>query len=254
MQVTLLALLAASAMALPQLAPRTDMPQAVTAPSTNNDDLISSLKTSSTAVKRLQKLFVKDGKVDKDLVSRNAIFDFNKAPAAGKGGRVLGANIDNFPILTDLGIATTVAFLGPCGMNTPHVHPRATEFLTMVQGEIDFGIIPENGFVAAPNSAEIAGHLTAFQGTVFPMGSVHYQVNTGCTNATFVAALSNEDPGTGQIAQEFFGLNKDVVNATLGFPESIDGADIDKFKGKIPANLALGVEKCLMTCNIPKRK
>jgi hypothetical protein len=40
-------------------------------------------------------------------------------------------NVETFPILTDLGISTTVAFLGACGINTPHVHPRATEFLTV---------------------------------------------------------------------------------------------------------------------------
>jgi hypothetical protein len=47
---------------------------------------------------------------------------------------------------------------------------------------------------------------------------VHYQFNNNCDNATFVAALNSEDPGTNQVAQALFALNTDVVNATLGFP------------------------------------
>lgn len=162
------------------------------------------------------------------------------------------ANIETFPILTDLGISTTLGFLEPCGLNTPHIHPRATEFLTTVVGEIDFGYILENGLVAAGQNAEITGTLHKFQGTVFPVGSIHYQVNPTCEQAVFVATLNEADPGTSQIAQNFFGLNGDVVNATLGFPGSLDGRDIESFRGTIPANLALGVDECLKRCGIKK--
>lgn len=80
-------------------------------------------------------------------------------------------------------------------MNSPHTHPRATEIIYLVEGEIETGFIAENGACFIHNTLE-KGH-----GTLFPQGSIHYQINTGCKPAIFVAALSDEDPGTSQIAQ-----------------------------------------------------
>lgn len=157
-------------------------------------------------------------------------------------------NIDTFPILTDLGISTTVGFLEGCGMNTPHIHPRATEFLTLTSGSLEFGYITENGLLPAGTPSEVRGSLSAFQGTVFPIGSIHYQYNPTCEKAVFVASLNSEDAGTSQIAQNFFNLNGDVVSATLGFPKSINGKDIASFKKDIPANVALAIEECVKRC------
>jgi hypothetical protein len=216
------------------------------------------LKTKVTAVDRMKILFatnpdepdatkvvLKSG----DDLKQNLIFDFSTAaPGAGEfGGRKKAASVDTFPLLTGVGLSTTVAFLGPCGMNTPHVHPRGNEFLTVVNGSVSFGMILENGF-----TQEIAGTLNTFQGTVFPQGAIHYQFNPTCAPATFVATLNGEDPGTNSVAQGFFGLNGDVVNAALGFQNPVEGADIEKVRASLPVSLAQGVEQCLKTCGIAK--
>ena len=85
-------------------------------------------------------------------------------------------------------------------MNTPHTHPRAAEVLYLATGELEAGFIEENGARFVRNS------LTKGQGTLFPQGSIHYQINTGCEPVIFVAALNSDDPGTTQIAQrcEFY--------------------------------------------------
>jgi hypothetical protein len=138
----------------------------------------------------------------------------------------------------------------PCGINTPHVHPRATEFLTLVSNtNLKFGYVLENGLVAAGQNPEIAGTLKQYEGTVFPQGSIHFQFNDGCKPAVFVAGLNSEDPGTNQIAQGFFALNSGVVNATLGFPKEINGKNIEQFRKMIPANFAQDVDRCLAKCN-----
>ena len=130
-------------------------------------------------------------------------------------------------------------------MNTPHTHPRATEFLTVVEGALESGFILENGFATEQTTS-----LRKLQGTVFPMGSVHFQFNPACEPAVFVAALNSQDPGVSQAAQNFFGLNNEVVNATLGFPQQLDGKDINAFRKRIPENVALGVDSCLKKCGI----
>jgi hypothetical protein len=152
--------------------------------------------------------------------------------------------------LTGLGISTTLGFLEPCGINTPHVHPRTSEFLlTLVEGQnLKFGYVLENGLVMAGRNPEIAGILNKFEGTVFPQGSVHFQFNDSCQNAVLVAGLSSDDPSTLQVAQSFFALNAGVVNATLGFPKTIDGKNIGDFRRIIPANLAQDMDVYLAKC------
>ncbi|KAJ6550070.1 RmlC-like cupin domain-containing protein [Mycena capillaripes] len=182
-----------------------------------------------------------------DALRQLTVFDFNnQAPATGaKGGSILLATVDNFPILTELGISGAISLVEPCGLNIPHSHPRANEMFTVIDGILDTGLVQENGF-----NTEIETQLGKYQATVFPMGSIHYQQNPTCSPAVFVAALNNEDPGRSDIATSYWMLPSDVVDAALGFPETIGGSNIDAWKAHLPVNLALGVTTCLQACGL----
>jgi hypothetical protein len=247
--------------ALPQrLGARQDMIASSTsaapaAPSSTPVDF-GGLLTAPTAIKRFQQLLTQGEGDDRELINakdlrKMTVFTFdNKTvpPKNSLGGVAVAANIETFPILTGLGISTTVGFLKPCGINSPHVHPRATEFLTLVEGDnLEFGYVLENALVGPMKNPEIAGALKKFDGTVFPQGSIHYQFNNNCQDATFVATLNSEDPGTSQIAQNFFALNPQVVDATLNATQ-INGKDIDKFAKTLPVNLVQDVKVCLAKC------
>lgn len=182
-------------------------------------------------------------------------FDVNRGKG-GLGGDITLANRKNFPALVGTQSAMAVGFLGPCGFNTPHVHLRGTELQVVTQGTIHTEMIVENGVFTTAGDAKsgrrlIQNDVGANQMTVFYQGSVHTQFNTGCEPATFVASFNSEDPGTGQVAEELFALSEDVVTAAFG--QAVDGAQVDDFKGKIPASIAKGVEQCLTTCKIAKR-
>jgi hypothetical protein len=134
------------------------------------------------------------------------------------------------------------------------VHPRGNEFFTSTNGTVEFGMILENGLVATgKGSPELTGTLGPFMGTMFPKGSIHYQYNPTCDTVAAVAVLSDEDAGTNQAAQAFFGLDSEVIEATLGFTDPIDGAFVEGLRSKIPVSLAKGVEECLAKCKIPKK-
>jgi hypothetical protein len=142
-----------------------------------------------------------------------------------------------------------VLFLEPCGINTPHLHPRAAEFLILVEGSnLRFGTVLEDGLVKAGNNQEIAGTLNKLHATAFPQGSMHWQFNDSCEKALVVAALNSGNPGTNRIAQNFLSLNAQVVNATLGVPNSLNGQSVQDFRGTIPANLAQDIGSCLARC------
>jgi hypothetical protein len=137
-------------------------------------------------------------------------------------------------------------------MNSPHTHPRATEFLTVVQGQVKTGFMLENGFLAGKKpgqlTTQVSAELSAFQGTVFPQGSIQFQFNDQCEPATFVATLNSEDPGTSQVAQNFFFLDDEIVDVTLGENIQIDGKNINQFRDTLPANLVQAVDSCLARC------
>lgn len=221
------------AVAAPHAA-RTDAPPALS--------LTAQLTLADTAVDRFA------------LLPKNEdfVFDFSKPQAnPGAGGELLAANRKTFPALVGTGSGMAVGRLRGCGMNTLHVHPRATELQIVVKGQIVTEMVPENGVNNPDGSPRvITNTLKEFNMTPFYQGSVHTQFNPDCGDAIFVASFNAEDFGTGQIANETFALTDDVIAATFG--QTIAGADIDKVRHAIPKNIALGVDQCLKKCNIKK--
>ncbi|KAM5345990.1 hypothetical protein ACJ41O_011851 [Fusarium nematophilum] len=208
-------------------------------------DLIAQLLTVPTQAERV-KLLDQPG---------DYVFDFKAATmmtgmgeSRGKGGVSVSATSHTMPALIGNGAAMTVAFLGPCGMNTAHVHNRATELNIIVKGRLVTNFIIENGARLIQNT------MDTFQMSVFPQGAIHQEFNPDCEDAVFVASFNDPDPGVNQIAQNFFGLNADVVQATLGGAQTFDGKDIETFREMIPANIALGIDACLDKCGIQRNK
>ncbi|KAF7326569.1 Spherulin-1b protein [Mycena venus] len=183
---------------------------AVTQPSpvplvANAAAIASGLKMQPSSNDRLKKLLTDSSGnlLTGDALRQLTVFDFNnQAPAANsKGGSILLATVDNFPILEELGISGAVSLVEPCGLNIPHLHPRANEMFTVIDGILDTGFVQENGF-----NTEVQTQLGKYQATVFPMGSIHYQQNPTCSPAVFVAALNSEDPGRSDIATSYWML------------------------------------------------
>ncbi|KAF7195080.1 Spherulin-1A [Pseudocercospora fuligena] len=231
--------------------------EAAAAAASANTALAQEALGDVTNVARFNTLLTIDGAgkelLPADQLKDRVVFDFAaKAQPLGKGGRFVLANQNNFPVLVDQNIATAVGFLNPCGMNSPHTHPRATEWLTTVQGTLKTGFMLENGFLAnageGRQTTQVSAELGPFQGTVFPQGSIHFQFNDNCSPATFIATLNSDDPGTSQIAQNFFFLDEKIVNITLGEPMTVDGSNIEEFRLTLPPNLVQAVDGCLKRC------
>lgn len=205
-------------------------------------DFINSVELAATEVDRYTLLSQMD--------PTHLKFDFNPAAnpgvTPGYGGQVDTANRGNFPSVIGTGISAAVGFMNPCGLNTPHIHPRASEFLVLAEGSnVKTGLILENKFIVQQNTT-----LSQFQGTVFPEGSIHFQFNDNCHPAVFISGLSNEDPGASSIAQNFFSFDPAILDITLGFPEQIDGDNFAAFKMGIPAPFAKDLEECMVRCGM----
>ena len=78
----------------------------------------------------------------------------------------------------------------------------------MLEGDLRVGFTEENGGIRA-----IINDISQGDVTFFPQGLVHYQQNLGCSPATFVAALSSEDPGVSYITTNLFNLPIEAIKA-----------------------------------------
>ncbi len=139
---------------------------AVCTPSAAPDPAIyAKLASAPTAVQR-----------ESLLTDSDYIFDFDDpcrvtGEAVGKGGRTVRADRATMPALYAQGASVTIGFLGPCGFNTPHVHPRSSQINIVVEGRLGTDFIAENGV------PPINGTLKKLQMTVFPQGAVHTEVS-----------------------------------------------------------------------------
>jgi Cupin len=223
------------------------------APAQDQKALFADLYTAPSSTDRFQRLLVDPASgalLPADQVRSAIVFDYNNGASldpTDTAGIVTAAVAKTFPILVDQDISTVVGFMGPCSLLQPHTHP-VLESLVVTEGQITTGnLIP--GLVTK-GTGEIVEQLNKLQGTVFPAGAIHYEYNSGCKNATFVASLASSDPGT-TLEATFFSLSGDVVAATLGFPDSvIDGKTIDQVRAQLPPQLVFGVQQCLKKCNI----
>ncbi|KAI8714911.1 Cupin type-1 domain-containing protein [Fusarium sp. LHS14.1] len=204
-----------------------------------------------------QQLMLADTAADRVDLLHDAqfVFDFNKAldeaGGGGDGGNIAAANRKTFPALIGTGAGMAVGRLGPCGLNTFHVHPRSAELQLVVEGRLVTEMVPENGVLDGDgNLRVIKNEIGPFEMTLFYQGSVHTQFNPDCTDAVFVASFASEDFGTGQVLDQTFAFEDDVVVAALG--QAVAGKDVDAVREAIPTSIALGVDGCLQRCGIEK--
>jgi len=178
------------------------------------------------------------------LQTSDFVFDFLNPPSGvskGEGGSTVAATASNFAALIDHGIAMTVGFIEPCGINLPHFHPRATEINFIVEGVFQAGFFSEN------EGKFVGNTLSPGMVTVFPMGVIHFEVNTNCQRGIFVAAFNNQDPGVTTIANAFFGgLPAEIVGASLG---NLGIQNVTDLLNRLPLNPGV-VEECRIRCGL----
>ncbi|KUJ22308.1 RmlC-like cupin [Mollisia scopiformis] len=232
-------------------APTVSRSSARSAAPIDNSALIAKLKTDATAAEQFQQLLANNGQpLDPSDLAAATVFDFTKnpSPAQGtQGGSLNTAGPKNFPILTDSGLSLNLLTLGPCGLFSPHIHPRANEFFLVLEGQVDFGFLLETGVfggLGAPNPT-ISGTLKQHEGTLFPLGSVHWQINASpdCNNATTFEAFSSDDPGAVLI------LNKVSNDSRVLIPQ-IEPNDLDGLRAVLPPAILSEVDSCLARCNM----
>ncbi|XP_024529280.1 nectarin-1 [Selaginella moellendorffii] len=114
----------------------------------------------------------------------------NGVVSNGPGGVRAAINTTLFPGITSQGITYVHFNMVPCGVNLPHTHPRASELLTMISGgPLQVGFVDTAGVprINLLNPGDI---------TIFPRGTMHFEINVGIKPAFYISALNSQNPGT----------------------------------------------------------
>lgn len=109
-------------------------------------DQLNQIKLAYTASERLALL--------KSYGDPNDYFKFDLTPngshsnaANGLGGQGYLAHVGNYPVLMGTGLSVAIGYLNPCGLDSMHIHNRATEMVTLVSGvSLKTGFVLEDGF------------------------------------------------------------------------------------------------------------
>ncbi|XP_010050174.2 germin-like protein subfamily 1 member 7 [Eucalyptus grandis] len=139
------------------------------------------------------------------------------------GSKVTQAFVDQFPGLNTLGISMARLDFAPGGLNPPHTHPRGTEVLVVVEGMLLVGFITSNQL----NNTLFTKVLYKGDVFVFPIGLIHFQLNTGNTNALAFAGLSSQNPGVITIANAVFGAKLPISTDVLTKAFQVDKKEVD---------------------------
>jgi len=113
---------------------------------TYSQDQLNKVKLAYTQIERLA--------IIESFGSMDDYFKFDLTPngsqsnaANGLGGQGYLAQVSNFPVLMGTGISVAIGYLNPCGLDSMHIHNRATEVVTLVKGKsLKTGFVLEDGF------------------------------------------------------------------------------------------------------------
>lgn len=192
----------------------------------------------------------------------NMVYQFvNNSVEAPTGGTIHLAGVDQFPALTGVDLSMVVSFINPCGMNVPHSHPRANEFLVVTQGKLVAGFVLEDNRNGAGNVGGeipnpvgtipmINATLSNYKGILLPKGLTHYQFNPTCEPAVFTAGFDSSDPGRVQVAQTFLSIFPDEVPiaAVAGDLEILGPQNLERLRKKVPNSFVQLIDSCMKDC------
>ncbi|XP_058773127.1 putative germin-like protein 2-1 [Vicia villosa] len=141
------------------------------------------------------------------------------------GSKVTQVTVNEILGLNTLGISLARVDFAPKGLNPPHIHPRGTEILIVLEGTLYVGFVTSN-----PQNRLITKVLNKGDVFVFPIGLIHFQLNVGYGNAVAIAGLSSQNPGVITVANAVFGSNPKISSDVLTKAFQVDNKIVDNLQ------------------------
>ncbi|KAL9290252.1 putative germin-like protein subfamily 1 member 2 [Arabidopsis thaliana] len=119
------------------------------------------------------------------------------------GASVTDVDVRRIPGLNTLGIAIARLDFAPGGQLPPHIHPRASQIILVLKGQLSVGFVSSNDY----NYTLFSKILYPGDVFAFPIGLVQFHANTGKTHAVAIGVVGSQDPGVIPIGDAVFGSN-----------------------------------------------
>ncbi|CAH8353301.1 unnamed protein product [Eruca vesicaria subsp. sativa] len=144
------------------------------------------------------------------------------------GSAVTSANVEKIPGLNTLGLSMSRVDYAPGGLNPPHLHPRASEAIFVLEGRLFVGFLTTTRKL-------ISKHLNKGDVFVFPRGLLHFQQNPNNAPASVLAAFDSQNSGAQGVGPSLFGANPPIPDDLLAKAFYLETQEVQKIKGKFPA-------------------
>ena len=144
--------------------------------------------------------------------------------SASKFGYVaVRANAANFPGLNTMGLSASRSDFNPGGVNPPHVHPRGSELIYVLQGTLFAGFV-------SSDEKLFSATLSAGDLFIIPQGLIHFQMNVGQTHAVGIVSFNSQNPGTSRIPGALFASHPAIEDALLARSFGVNASEIQYLK------------------------
>ncbi|KAF5809926.1 hypothetical protein HanRHA438_Chr04g0173171 [Helianthus annuus] len=142
------------------------------------------------------------------------------------GATVTSASVQQIMGLNTLGVSMARIDYAPGGVNSPHIHPRATEIVFVLEGELDVG------FITTENKL-FSKHIKKGEIFTFPRGLIHFQINNGNVHAAVIASFNSQLPGTQRVANAVFVSSPTVQDIVLAKTFQVGTKEVEKIKSRL---------------------
>ena len=245
------------------------------------------VKLAYSAIERLTIL--------KSFGSTDDYFKFDFTPngshsnaANGLGGQAYLADVTTFPVLMGTGLSVAIGYLNPCGLDSIHLHNRASEMVLLVSGvSLKTGFVLEDGF--GKHSFSKLGHHTSIDipqtcrstrqsactkelsarkahsiGSSTTIASLPSSLHRFRTRILVFLALRRTSSsvslsmgrmvywhGTFADLTNFLRLDpQEIVDADLAYPPWLDNVNTTDYRALLPAAFAQGAKECYTRCGL----
>ncbi|EYU38419.1 hypothetical protein ABFS82_14G077600 [Erythranthe guttata] len=159
-------------------------------------------------------------------------FFFRGFDAAGNtsnpyGSSVIPMNVARVPGLNTLGLTVARLDFLPSGFIPPHLHPRGSEILTVLEGSIEVGFV-----TTYPNYKHYSKVLERGDAFVVPVGLVHYQRNVADGNAVVFGIVNSQNAGINVVSNAVFGAKPAICSQFLSNAFQLDKKTVEELQAK----------------------
>lgn len=144
--------------------------------------------------------------------------------ASPLGASLVAANTQNMPGLNTLGILVARLDMAVGGVVPPHIHPRASEILYLMEGNLSVGFVDSNTNRLFNQTLETGDVF------VFPQGTVHFVLNIGAKAAITINSLNSQNPGILIVSSATFASSPGIPQEVLAKSFAISSQVVEQIR------------------------